>query len=108
LHAAELFAFLLDGENASKPLLANAMESTVRIVNICDAKAHLSRMLKQVQSGEDVVIAKAGTPIVRLVRYVTPKRKIAPPGAMAGEIWIADDFDAPMDKLFDCLKPEST
>ena len=108
MHAADVFAFLLHGENISKLTFANSMESTVRIVNIHAAKAHLSRLLEQVQSGEDVVIAKAGTPIVRLVPYVTPKRKIAPPGAMAGEIWIADDFDAPMDKLFDCLMPEST
>lgn len=79
----------------------------MQVVNIHDAKTQLSRLLEQVQSGEDVVIAKSGTPIVRLVPYTAPKRKIAPPGAMAGEIWIADDFDAPMDELFDCLKPES-
>lgn len=80
----------------------------MQVVNIHDAKTQLSKLLEQVQSGEDVVIAKSGTPIVRLVPYVTPKRKIAPPGAMAGEIWIADDFDAPIDELFDCLRPEST
>ena len=80
----------------------------MQVVNIHDAKTQLSRLLEQVQSGEDVVIAKSGTPIVRLVPYVAPKRKIAPPGAMAGEIWIADDFDAPIDELFDCLKPEPT
>jgi len=79
----------------------------MQVVNIHDAKTQLSRLLEQVQSGEDVVIAKSGTPIVRLVPYVAPKRKIAPPGAMAGEIWIADDFDAPIDELFDCLTPES-
>jgi len=80
----------------------------MQVVNIHDAKTQLSRLLEQVQSGEDVVIAKSGTPIARLVPYITPKRKIAPPGAMAGEIWIADDFDAPIDELFDCLKPEPT
>lgn len=80
----------------------------MQVVNIHDAKTQLSRLLEQVQSGEDVVIAKSGTPIARLVPYVTPKRKIAPPGAMAGEIWIADDFDAPIDELFACLKPEPT
>ena len=80
----------------------------MQVVNIHEAKTQLSRLLEQVQSGEDVVIAKSGTPIVRLVPYVAPKRKIAPPGAMAGEIWIADDFDAPIDELFDCLKPEPT
>ena len=79
----------------------------MQIVNIHDAKTQLSKLLEQVQSGVDVVIAKSGTPIVRLVPYTPPKRKIAPPGAMEGQIWIADDFDAPMDELFDCLKPES-
>jgi hypothetical protein len=62
LHAADLFAFLLYGVNTSKLTLAKSMGSTVRIVNIHDAKAHLSRLLEQVQSGEDVVIAKSGTP----------------------------------------------
>ena len=79
----------------------------MQLVNIHGTKTQLSRLPVQVQSGEDVVIAKAGTPIVRLVPYTPTKRKIAPPGAMEGEIWIADDFDAPMDDLFDCLKPES-
>jgi len=78
----------------------------MRVVNIHDAKSQLSKLLEQVQSGEDVVIAKAGTPIVRLIPYVPPKRNIAPPGAMKGEIWIADDFDAPLDDLFDCLKAD--
>lgn len=79
----------------------------MQVVNIHDAKTRLSKLLEQVQSGEEVVIAKSGMPIVRLVPYIPPKRKVAPPGAMEGEIWIADDFDAPMDDLFDCLQPES-
>jgi prevent-host-death family protein len=79
----------------------------MHIVNIHDAKTQLSKLLEQVQSGEDVVIAKAGTPIVRLIPYAPAKCKIAPPGAMEGEIWIADDFDAPLDDLFDCLKDDA-
>ena len=75
------------------------------VVNIHDAKTQLSRLLEQVEGGEEVVIARAGTPIARLVSYSAPRRKIAPPGAMAGEIWIADDFDAPVDTLFDVLTP---
>lgn len=53
-----------------------------------------------------MVIAKAGAPIVRLVPYAPPKPRIAPPGAMEGEGWIADDFDDPIDDMFDCLKDE--
>jgi len=79
----------------------------MQVVNIHDAKTQLSKLLEQVQSGEDVVIAKAGTPIARLIPYVAPKHKIAAPGAMAGEIWMADDFDASLDDLFDVLKKKS-
>ncbi|MEQ1589067.1 MAG: type II toxin-antitoxin system prevent-host-death family antitoxin [Gallionella sp.] len=76
----------------------------MQIVNIHDAKTQLSKLLELVQSGGDVVIAKSGTPIARLIPYATPKRKIAAPGAMAGKIWIAENFDAPLDDAFDCLK----
>ena len=79
----------------------------MHFVNIHEAKTQLSKLLEQVQAGEDVVIAKAGAPIVRLVSYIPPKRKIAPPGAMEGEIWMSDDFDEPLDELFDCLKDDA-
>lgn len=73
------------------------------VVNIHEAKTQLSRLLEQVEQGEDLVIARAGHPVARLVPYVAEARKIAPPGAMAGAIWVADDFDAPVDDLFECL-----
>jgi len=76
----------------------------VHLVNIHEAKTQLSKLLEQVQAGEDVVIAKAGAPIVRLIPYAPPSRRIAPPGSMEGEGWIADDFDEPIDELFNCLK----
>jgi len=75
----------------------------MQLVNVHEAKTQLSKLLEQIQSGEEVVIAKAGTPVARLVPYTPPKRTIAPPGAMKGTIWIADDFDEPLDTLFDCL-----
>jgi len=79
----------------------------MQVVNIHDAKTQLSKLLELVQSGTDVVIAKSGTPIARLIPYTAAKRKIAPPGAMAGKVWIADDFDAPLDDAFDCLKADA-
>jgi antitoxin (DNA-binding transcriptional repressor) of toxin-antitoxin stability system len=69
-------------------------------VNIHHAKTHLSRLLEQVEAGEEVVIARAGKPVAVLSRYVAPKRPIGPPGALVGQGWIADDFDAPVDDLF--------
>ena len=79
----------------------------MRMVNVHQAKTHLSKILDAVSSGEDIVIAKAGTPVARLIPYVPPKRTIAPPGIMKGKIEIADDFDEPLDGLFECLEEKS-
>ena len=76
-------------------------------VNIHEAKTNLSKLLQAVERGEEVIIARAGTPIATLNAYTPPRRKIAPPGGMEGQgFWIADDFDAPLDDLFDCLKDD--
>lgn len=79
----------------------------MQTVNIHEAKTNLSRLLEAVESGEDVVIARAGKPVATLTAYKPPRNKIAPPGSMEGEIWMAEDFDAPLDDLFDCLKEHS-
>ncbi len=79
----------------------------LQTVNVHEAKTQLSKLLEAVQSGDEIVIAKAGTPVARLVPYTPPKRKIASPGAMKGQIWIGDDFDEPLDELFACLDDEA-
>ena len=61
-------------------------------VNVHEAKTHLSRLLERVEAGEEVVIARAGRPIARLVPY----RRLAEPrkpGIWAGQVTIAPDFD---------------
>ena len=65
-------------------------------VNIYEAKTRLSELVEHARRGETVVIAKAGTPLVKLVALTHgPKPKIVY-GLMKGEIKIADDFDAPL------------
>jgi prevent-host-death family protein len=64
-------------------------------VNIHEAKTHLSRLLQRVAAGEEITIAKSGVPIARLVA-VEPSQAIRPLGMDRGQIWIADDFDAPL------------
>ena len=67
----------------------------MRQVNIHQAKTHLSQLLEDVARGEEIVIAKAGKPIARLVAVTTtsqPRQR----GLLKGRITIAADFDAPL------------
>jgi prevent-host-death family protein len=63
--------------------------------NVHEAKTHLSRLLDQVAAGEDVIIAKAGVPVARLVPVVLQAEE-RPLGTESGRVFIADDFDAPL------------
>lgn len=64
-------------------------------VNIHDAKTHFSKLINQVLTGEDVIIARDGKPLVRLVPY-TKDVKVRRGGQFKGLIEISEDFDAPM------------
>ena len=62
------------------------------VVNVHEAKTHLSRLLERVTAGDDIIIAKAGRPIARLVPIgVLGKRSL---GVDVGQVVIDDDFDA--------------
>jgi len=65
------------------------------VVKMHDAKSQLSRLVKEVQDGEEVVIASGNKRVARLVPYATTK-PIRKPGYLKGKISIADDFDAPL------------
>jgi prevent-host-death family protein len=64
-------------------------------VNIHEAKTHLSRLLERVAMGEEVIIAKAGKPIARLVALddQPPKRLL---GSAKGKFTVPDDFNDPL------------
>lgn len=64
-------------------------------VNIHEAKSNLSRLLEEVAAGQEVIIAKAGKPIARLVSLeAAPKKRRL--GLFRGELNVPDDFDAPL------------
>ena len=69
------------------------------IVNISEAKTHLSRLLKRVMAGEEIVIAIAGKPVARLVPYRMEKPIRRVPGSDAGKVIIGDDFDAALEEF---------
>ncbi|MEZ5402748.1 MAG: type II toxin-antitoxin system prevent-host-death family antitoxin [Bryobacteraceae bacterium] len=60
--------------------------------NISDAKAELSNLIERALNGEEIIIAKAGKPVVRLVAYSGPAHP-RKPGALKNRIRIAPDFD---------------
>ncbi len=81
------------------------------VVNVYEAKTHLSRLLRRVRAGEQIVIADAGTPIARLV----PLAADSGPRVLGGDegrVRLADDFDAalPSDVIADFWgsTPEAT
>jgi antitoxin (DNA-binding transcriptional repressor) of toxin-antitoxin stability system len=84
------------------PLAAQPLANQ-QLVNVHQAKTHLSQLLLQVEQGQEVVIARSGVPIARLVAWHPPAQAVAAPGAMRGQIKLADDFDAPLDGLFEAL-----
>jgi prevent-host-death family protein len=64
-------------------------------VNVHEAKTHFSKLLERVRLGEEVIVAKAGTPVARLVPVETTAKQ-RQPGSMKGRIRIGDDFDDPL------------
>jgi prevent-host-death family protein len=71
-------------------------------VNIHEAKTHLSKLLERVALGEEVIIAKAGKPVAKLVPLsAAPKTRIL--GSAKGEFVVPDDFNDPLPKEIEDL-----
>lgn len=62
----------------------------MKIINIQAAKTHLSRLVEDVVNGEEIILGKAGKPLVRLVPYAVPKGD-RHGGQFRGQVWEADD-----------------
>ena len=65
----------------------------MHIANIGEAKAHLSDLIDRAAAGEEIIIARAGKPVVRLIAYqeTTPPKRT--PGAWKGKVKMGRDFD---------------
>ena len=63
-------------------------------LNLYEAKTQLSKLVERAAAGEEIVIAKAGRPMAKLVP-IEPHRpnKLREPGLLKGKVWMADDFD---------------
>ena len=91
---------ITNGATSGRPCRAQTRPDLVCVIfvdmvvrNISQAKAELSALIEQVLKGNEVILAKAGKPVARLVAYQGPSRPRTP-GCMAGEISLAADFDS--------------
>jgi prevent-host-death family protein len=75
-------------------------------VNVHHAKTNLSKLILRAEAGEEIVIARAGKPVVKLVRVEDAPRKLYKPGALKGRLELPEDFldnpeiDKQIEKLF--------
>ena len=65
-------------------------------VNVHEAKTQLSRLLAEVEQGREVVVARDGVPVAKLVPFPKPAKKRLRVDNWKGKIWISPDFDAPL------------
>ena len=70
-------------------------DAPLTTVNIHEAKTQLSRLIRAAEAGEDVVIARAGVPVVQLVA-LAGKVQLRKLGRLAGKISIPEELNAPM------------
>lgn len=63
-------------------------------VNLYEAKTQLSSLVEEAAAGKEIIIAKNGKPMAKLVPI--RERALRKPGRLKGKIWMSDDFDAPL------------
>lgn len=68
---------------------------TVKTVNVHEAKTNLSRLLAEVEKGHEVVVARNGKPIAKIVPFPDAKKPRVF-GKGRGRTWMSEDFDAPL------------
>ena len=73
----------------------------MKTINIHDAKTHLSRLVERVQAGEEIVIAKAGRPVARLVPIEGARKAVKIGGLKGGSI--PNDFNTMFEKEIEAL-----
>lgn len=73
------------------------------LVNVHDLKTNYSKYLEKVASGQEILLGKHGKVIAKIVP-IAQAQKPRVPGALKGKVWMSNDFDVPMNSLWDALK----
>lgn len=73
-------------------------------VNIHEAKTHFSKLIRRTLAGEEIIIARGGTPLIKLVALPGARARRQLGGGKGMVKWIAPDFDAPLEAFEDFMK----
>jgi prevent-host-death family protein len=71
-------------------------------LNLYEAKTQLSSLVDQAAAGAEIIIAKNGKPMAKLVAI--RERPLRKPGRLKGKIWMSKDFDAPMPDVIEAFE----
>ena len=82
-------------------MLSNSIH--MKQYEIADAKHQLTKLVDEVQAGEEIIIAKSGKPVARLLPYAE-RKTLRQPGRWRDRICIADDFDETPQELIDAFE----
>jgi prevent-host-death family protein len=72
-------------------------------VSIHEAKTHFSRLVARAEAGEEIIVRRGSKPVAKLVAYREPTKPRVP-GALAGQIHIAADFDDPLPEFDEYMR----
>ena len=71
-------------------------------VNMHEAKTNLSKLIMLLEKGEDIIIAKAGNPIAKLISYTQKPKRV--PNQLKGRVKFKDDFNSSDDEIIELFE----
>ena len=82
------------------------MSARFQRIGVREFRGKLSQVLRKVQAGEAFVIVSRGKPIVELKGISSPAAAFRKPGALAGKVWMSDDFDELPEETLDAFEQD--
>lgn len=82
------------------------MSATVQRIGVRELRGKLSQVLRKAQAGEAFIVVSRGKPIVELKGIARPAGAFRKPGALAGKIWMSEDFDDLPEDMLDAIEQD--
>jgi prevent-host-death family protein len=82
------------------------MSAKSQQIGVRELRGKLSQILRKAQAGEEFVVLSRGKPIVELKGIASASDAFRKPGALAGKVWMAEDFDDLPDEMLDAIEQD--